>query len=100
MKRVFLLSTVVVVAINLFFGCSLGKRPITSAPTEEGPYGCKRPTDVALNPNELEIATVDIGKFTLGKIDYKSSPELVQIITKASRDQLIEDYLIWATKTD
>ncbi|HLA00152.1 MAG TPA: hypothetical protein VJZ24_00780 [Thermodesulfovibrionales bacterium] len=94
----FLLSTVVVVAINLFFGCSLGKRPITSAPTEEGPYGCKRPTDVALNPNELEIATVDIGKFTLGKIDYKSSPELVQIITKASRDQLIEDYLICIAK--
>lgn len=94
MKRVFLTSIVVVVAVCFFSGCSLLQGSVVPVPTEEGPYGCKRPTDVVLNPKELEIVSVEIGPFTLGKMDYKNKPQVFELITKASRHDLIREYLV------
>ncbi len=93
MKRVFLPSIAVAVVIYFLSGCSLFQRPVVSVPTEEGPYGCERPTDVVLSPTELELVSLEIGPFTLGKMDYKNKPQVFELITKASRDDLIREYL-------
>jgi hypothetical protein len=49
---------------------------------------------VALNKNQIEVASAKIGDFALGKIDYKSQPELVNVMSGASRDSLLMDYLV------
>lgn len=49
---------------------------------------------VTLNKNELDIAGATIGDFAHGQLDYKSQPELVTIMSDASKDSLMVDYLV------
>ena len=52
-----------------------------------------------LNKNQLELAALNVGRFSLGKLDYKSQPDLVEVMTKASADLLVVDYLSACPKT-
>lgn len=94
MKRLFLSSIAVVITISLLFGCSLFQRSAVPVPTEKGGPECKRPTDLVLNHNELELVGLEIGPFTLGKLDYKNKPEVFELITKASKESEHRLYLL------
>ncbi|MDR4470730.1 MAG: hypothetical protein MRJ68_20935 [Nitrospira sp.] len=57
-------------------------------------YGCVIPSQaVVLNRTELTASTI-FGEFVNGKLDYKDRPELVELVSKASKDALAVDYLV------
>jgi hypothetical protein len=90
----FLLITFLGAIVSLL-GCSLITPPAQPIPFEKDQYGCDRPTQgVVLNKNELETAGLKIGDFALGNLEYKSHPELIEIMTKASGDSLVIEYLV------
>lgn len=83
----------------LLSGCPFFTPPAQPVPPGIDRLGCERPSQsVALNKHQLEVAGLNIGKFALGKVDYRSQPELVKLITDASTDLLVVDYLVCVAK--
>jgi hypothetical protein len=95
----YLPSTLYFGFIVSLFGCSLLKPPVEYPGPSKDPFNCNRPAQIAvLNKQELELAGTGVGEFVLGQIDYKSQPELKEVMTRASSDLLVVDYLVCVAK--
>lgn len=100
MKRISLSAISLIVAFWVLSGCLPFERSIAPVPIQKDSTNeCERPTDVVLKQSDLdmkgiEIARNEMGKFTLGELNYKSHPEVVELLANASREILIVRYLV------
>lgn len=61
--------------------------------------GCPLPPDIFKKYEaDLEIASLNVGDFTVGKIDYHHNPELIKVLSDLAREQLVIDYLVCVAK--
>jgi len=87
-------TTLIILGILLFIqplinGCTVGIKYPEIVP------GCFLPPDVFKKYGvDLEIASANIGDFTIGKIDVNYKPDLIKVLSDLSRDQLVVDYLV------
>jgi hypothetical protein len=74
-------------------GCSTALPTFGTPPAERDQYNCVIPTQhVILNRNQLVGAGESMGGFASGKIDYKTQPELMNLISTESKDATMIDY--------
>jgi len=76
MKRISKCSISAIIAILVLSGCLTLEKSSAPAPIQKySTNECERPADVVLKQSDLdmtgiEIARNEMGKFTLGKLDY------------------------------
>lgn len=85
-----------VLLLSLVFSVEGCSTPYRDLPVVEiGPYGCAIPSQsIVLNRTELTVASKVFGEFASGLLDYKHRPELIELISKASNDSVVVDYLL------
>lgn len=82
--------------IGCLAGCSILKPPAEELkPLGKNSLDCDGPPQVGvLNKQELTLAGAKFREFSLGQIDYKSQPDLVELMTKIASNLLLVNYLI------
>ena len=74
--------------------CSLNQPVAEQVPTQYDKWDCTiPPTVVALNQQGLNIEAISIMAVAVGKIDYRSTPELQVLLEKHSSNSMVAEYL-------
>ena len=74
--------------------CSFNQPVAEQLPTQYDKWGCTiPPTVVALNKQGLNIEAISIMDVAVGKVDYRSTPELQVLLEKHSSNSMVAEYL-------
>jgi hypothetical protein len=86
-------------ALVFFYGCSASHPPAENIPTQYDKWDCLMPPQViALNNQGLNLEAISFRDFAIGKIDYKSNPDLRTLLEKEAVNSLVAEYLLCNAK--
>lgn len=85
--------------IAFLYGCSATHPPVEPLPPQYDKWGCLMPPQVvALNNQGLNIEAISFRDFAIGKVDYKSTPDLRTLLEKEAVNSLVAEYLLCNAK--
>ena len=85
--------------IAFLYGCSATHPPVEPLPPQYDKWGCLMPPQVvALNNQGLNLEAISFRDFAIGKVDYKSTPDLRTLLEKEAVNSLVAEYLLCNAK--
>lgn len=81
------------------YGCSASHPPVESIPPQYDKWGCQMPAQViALNSQGFNLEAISFKDFAIGKMDYRSNPDLRILLEKEAQNSLVAEYLLCSAK--
>jgi len=81
------------------YGCSAAHGPVEPITPQYDKWGCSIPAQViALNNQGFNLESLSIREFAIGKVDYKSNPDLRLLLEKEATNSLVAEYLLCNAK--